>query len=447
MLGYLAVRKPGVILDLRVLDSIENVSETDLSVVVQAGCTWQSLHEWLTALGLRTPFWGTLPGRRATIGGTVSQNGAFWGSAAHGVSADSELGLEVVTGAGDVVRTGALANADSPADFRHYGPDLSGLLTGDCGAFGVKTRVALRLERIPPAARDLSFNFASFRELLAAIAAITQAGAATTAFGFDPFLANLRGRRESMAQDFRTLLGVIRGARSVAAGLRSAASMATAGRNFLDDAAFTLHIIVEAQSDAVADAAAAQVRQIAAQHAGREIEATIPKVMRVAPFPPLKGILGPNGERWMPVHCIVPHSRAVEAVEAILDVILAHEVDMARHEITTGTLFSTVGGGAVLIEPMFLWPDTLEPLHRETVEPRALACARIRPAASAAREIVAALRAAIIERTGGLGAAHLQIGRTYTYTKSLGAATRALVDQLRTTLDPRGIMNSGVLGL
>ena len=96
---------------------------------------------------------------------------------------------------------------------------------------------------------------------------------------------------------------------------------------------------------------------------------------------------------------------------------------------------------------MFLWPDTLEPLHRAIVEPKALARARIAPDAPAAREVVAALRAAIIERTGALGAAHLQIGRTYPYTQSLGPATRALVDQLRGALDPRGIMNPGVLGL
>ncbi len=445
--GYLAASAPAVALDLAALDGIEAIHEADLSVVVQAGCTWQALHERLAPLGLRTPFGGTLSGRCATVGGTVSQNGAFWGTAAHGVSAESVLGLEIVTGAGEVIRTGALAREGAPAFFRHYGPDLTGLFTGDCGAFGVKTRVALRLERAPASARELSFNLGGYRELLAALAAIQRARAATTVFGFDPFLVNLRTRRESLAQDFRAMLGVVRGARSLAAGLRSATSMAVAGRAFLDEAAFTLHAIVEADSEAAADAGAAAVRGMAAREAAREIEPTIPKVMRAAPFPALNGILGPNGERWVPVHCVVPSSRAVPAMDAILDVLLEHEVDMAKHGITTGTLFSTAGGGSALIEPMFLWPDTLEALHRATVEPKVLARARPAPDAPAAREVVASLRTAIVERTGALGAAHLQIGRTYPYARHLTPATRALAVQLRDALDPHGIMNPGVLGL
>ncbi|MCC7083302.1 MAG: FAD-binding oxidoreductase [Burkholderiales bacterium] len=445
--GYLASGAPAVALDLGALATIERVDDTDLSVVVQAGCTWQALHERLAPLGLRTPFWGTLSGRRATVGGTISQNGAFWGSATHGVSADSVLGLEVVAGTGEVIRTGALAQESAPAFFRHYGPDLTGLFTGDCGAFGVKTRIALRLEHVPPCARDLSFNLGGYRELLAAIAEVQQARGATTVFGFDPFLVNLRARRASLAEDFRALLGVARGARSTAAGLRSAASMAVAGRGFLDDAAFTLHAIVEAGSEAAADAAAASIRAIASRQAAREIEPTIPKVMRAVPFPALNGILGPNGERWVPVHCVAPHSLAATAMEVILDVILAHEADMATHGITTGTLFSTAGGGSVLIEPMFLWPDTLEALHRETVEPKVLARARLAPDAPAARAVVSSLRAAIIERTGALGAAHLQVGRTYPYAQHLTPATRSLATQLRHVLDPRGIMNPGVLGL
>ena len=445
--GYLVAGAPAVVLDLGALAAVESVDEADLSVVVQAGCTWQALHERLAPLGLRAPFHGTLSGRRASVGGTISQHGAFWGSAAHGVSADSVLGLEVVAGSGEVIRTGALARDAVPAFFRHYGPDLTGLFTGDCGAFGVKTRIALCLERVPLCARELSFDFPGYRELLAALAAVQQARCATTVFGFDPFLVNLRARRASIAQDFRTLLGVVRGARSTSAGLRSTASLAAAGRGFLDDAAYTLHLIVEAGSDAAVDAASAALRALAARLGAREIEPTIPKVTRAMPFPALNGILGPNGERWVPVHCVVPHSRAVAAMEAILDVILSHEADMAAHCITTGTLFSTAGGGSALIEPMFLWPDALEALHRETVEPKVLARALPAPDAPAARAVVAALRADIIERTGALGAAHLQIGRTYPYAQHLTPATRSFATQLRRDLDPRGIMNPGVLGL
>ncbi|MCC7083313.1 MAG: FAD-binding oxidoreductase [Burkholderiales bacterium] len=445
--GYVTERAPAVVLDLTAIDLVESINEADLSVVVQAGCTWQALRERLAPLGLRTPFGGTLSGRRATVGGTISQNGAFWGTAAHGVSAESVLGVEVVSGAGELIHTGALAQPGAPAFFRHYGPDLTGIFTGDCGAFGVKTRIALRLERVPEHARELSFNLGGYRELLAALAAIQQAAVANTVFGFDPLLVNLRSRRESLVQDFRAMLGVLRSARSLASGMRNATSMAAAGRGFLEGVAHTLHVIVEANSEAAVDASAAKVRSIASREGATEIEPTIPRVMRAEPFPALNGILGPNGERWVPVHCVVPLSRAVASMEAILDVILAHESEMTRYGITTGTLFSTAGGGSALIEPMFLWPDALENLHREAVEPKVLSRARPAPDAPAAREVVSALRAAIVGRTGEIGAAHLQIGRAYPYAQQLASATRAFAAQLREVLDPRGIMNPGVLGL
>ena len=83
------------------------------------------------------------------------------------------------------------------------------------------------------------------------------------------------------------------------------------------------------------------------------------------------------------------------AVDSVQWSILAHEADMAKHGITTGTLYSTAGGGSALIEPMFLWPDALEALHRETVEPKVLARARPAPNAPLARDVVASLRALI----------------------------------------------------
>jgi len=45
------------------------------------------------------------------------------------------------------------------------------------------------------------------------------------------------------------------------------------------------------------------------------------------------------------------------------------------------------------------------------------------------------------------GCAHFQIGRTYPYRDSLEPATWALVEDLKTFLDPEGALNPGVLGL
>jgi len=108
-------------------------------VTCEAGVTWKQLYEALSETGLRTPFWGTLSGIHATVGGGASQNCAFWGSGRYGAGADSIVGLEVVLADGTVLNTGAAAQTNSDPFFRHYGPDLTGLFCGDTGAFGFKT--------------------------------------------------------------------------------------------------------------------------------------------------------------------------------------------------------------------------------------------------------------------------------------------------------------------
>ena len=45
------------------------------------------------------------------------------------------------------------------------------------------------------------------------------------------------------------------------------------------------------------------------------------------------------------------------------------------------------------------------------------------------------------------GAAHLQIGRTYRYREGLRPAAWQLLEAIKATVDPRGLVNPGVLGL
>lgn len=54
------------------------------------------LYEALKPSGLRTPYWGTLSGLKATVGGSLSQNSIFWGSGQFGTAAENVLGMEVV---------------------------------------------------------------------------------------------------------------------------------------------------------------------------------------------------------------------------------------------------------------------------------------------------------------------------------------------------------------
>ena len=78
--GYIATAPDSILVDMTSMDAIIEVNLDDRYVTVEVGCTWQKLYEKLSPLGVRTPYWGTLSGRFATVGGGLSQNSIFWGS-------------------------------------------------------------------------------------------------------------------------------------------------------------------------------------------------------------------------------------------------------------------------------------------------------------------------------------------------------------------------------
>lgn len=446
--GYLpATGTAHVVVDTRKLEKILTIDAENMVVIVESGCTWSSLYDALSAKGLRTPSWGPLSGLVATVGGGVSQNAAFWGSGANGTIADSVLGVEVVLANGDVLGTGALARSAGPAFFRHYGPDLTGLFIGDCGAFGVKTRIALRLVHAPTITENLSFSFDDYGAMLRTLSEVSRRGLAAQCVGFDPFIVQLRGRRDSMTDDFRALTRVLKTSRSLMRGLKDAAGMALAGRGFLDDVGFTLHTLIDASNESAARSMMQEIRTIAATANAKEIDSTIPKVMRATPFGPLNGVLGPNAERWVPVHGVVPHSRAEAAYAGIIDVLSSHEDQTREHAISAGTLFSAIGQQAVIIEPMLFWPDEIPPLQRSVVTDGMRARIPERAPALEARDLVARIRRDIVAKVGELGAAHMQVGRMYPYRSSLDEVAGARIDAIARELRRGGSPNPGVLGL
>ena len=82
--GYVCKQAPALCLDMAGMDAIQDINAEDMHVTVQAGCTWAKLHQALEPLGVRTPYWGTLSGIQATVGGSLSQNSLFWGSGRYG---------------------------------------------------------------------------------------------------------------------------------------------------------------------------------------------------------------------------------------------------------------------------------------------------------------------------------------------------------------------------
>ena len=124
--GYLPDRADSIVIDTRKLDGIIELNTDDLYVTVEAGCTWAKLNEALESTGLRTGYWGPLSGVNATIGGALSQNSAFFGSALNGTVAEAVLGVTVVLADGRIVTTGSGGRKNTKPFSRYGGPDLTG---------------------------------------------------------------------------------------------------------------------------------------------------------------------------------------------------------------------------------------------------------------------------------------------------------------------------------
>ena len=438
--GYTPDAPGAVLFDLAQMDRILDVNEADMTVTVEPGCTWAALHEALAPKGLRTPMWGTLSGLKATVGGGMSQNGIFWGTGKYGTAVQSCLALEVALADGTLAKMGK-------GFTRPYGPDLAGLFLADTGALGIKAEITLRLVREAKAHGYASFAFDTHDALLDAVSELERADVATEIFGFDPALNAIRMQRESMAKDAKQLVGMMKKQGSVFGALKEGAKVAMAGRNFLKDAKFSLHVLAEGRNQAAADADIAEARSIVTARGGREVENTIPKIIRANPFVPLNSILGPEGERWAPVHGLFSHSAATAFYDAVLALFDERREDMERLGVHSGTLVAAVGGSGVVVEPCLYWPDERNAVIEDTIEKAHLAKVPPLPANAESRALTVELKQALVDLIFEHGGAHFQIGRTYRYRDSLDPAADALLLAVKQQVDPKGLMNPGSLGL
>jgi FAD/FMN-containing dehydrogenase len=445
--GYVPSGDRAVIVDMSRMNRILEINSEDMTVTVECGCTWAALHSALEEKGLRTPYWGTLSGIKATVGGGLSQNAIFWGSGQYGTAADSVLSLEVVLADGSVLNTGSAAQVNASPFFRHFGPDLTGLFTSDTGALGFKTRATLRLMPVMPAREYLAFDFADGNAAIAAMSGISRQNLASECFGFDPFLQSQRMKRQGLRADVKALAGVMKSSGSVLRGVKEGARVALAGRRYMDDVDYSVQVIVEDRNTPAARDRAEAVRRVCTSHGGREIENSIPKITRANPFGPLNNMLGPEGERWLPVHGLFPHSRIREAYAALQALFARHAEACERYEIGTGYLFATVSTNCFVLEPVFFWPDAIDAIHEDTVQDEALARMKRFPANPEARAAVMAIRAEMLELFSELGASHFQIGKSYRYREGLSPEAWRLVTALKAAVDPDGRVNPGSLGL
>lgn len=421
-----------VVIDTARLDTIDIHAE-DLYVTVGAGVTWEKLAAALKPLGLRATQSSPISGSVTTVGGLASNNvpGGL----------DGVIGLTAVLANGTVVSTGSSAASTGSAFQRYAGPDLTGLFLGDCGAFGIKTSITLRLAT-EPAAAFASFGFAQAGHMLAAMSAVVRQRLVARAFSMD----QARGRSATAidAGDAAGIVGAVaRNAGSIGGALKDVAQLAFR-RNVLHEAAWSLHLVIEGANEAIAQAQLELARAICVEN-GTEMDNVVPKTMRAKPFS-IRGFLGVDGERWVPVHGIVPMSRAA-ACHATLDAhLLKNAATLASAGIKYSWLISS-SGAYISIEPMFYWHDELDPIHFAHLSERNRTRFGGRPANLAARALVTQMRGELRDIMDAHQAVHAQLGRFYRYTDQMTVESGDFVRRIKQALDPQGRMNPGVLGL
>lgn len=437
--GYLFPAGGHVLIDTGALTAME-IDERNAIVTVEAGVTWAALKAALDARGLRTPFWGPFSGIAATVGGSVSQNSVSHGTAAHGISAQSVLGLDVVLANGELLTTNA---AES---MRFYGPDITGLFTGDCGTLGVKARIRLPLIAALPHAEALSFAFDSFEAYHTAVRRAQIARIDDSHFMIDLALSQGQiGRQQSVGARMQIAWSVFSKAPNKIKGLAQVLKMALAGEDPMRSGQYMCHFIVEGFDAADAAHRAGHLRRIIGDD-GREIANTIPAFVRTMPFAPLGNILGPNGERWVPIHGVLNHEQTVPFHRAFKAMLAARKADMDRLGIWTGTMASPVNSSGFLYEIALYWPDARTPYHLETLGKDWIAGLKDYPANAEAKAYANELKEAIVALMQDYGAGHFQIGRAYPYQSRLTPQASVLVRALKDQLDPKGVMNPGALG-
>ena len=168
LIGGAMAPQGGVMVSLNRMASILEVDLPNRCATVQPGL----INLWLSnAVGERGWFFAPDPSSQmvSSIGGNVSTNAGGPHCLKYGITTNHVLGLEVVTGSGDLVRLGGKT-------VDHPGYDLTGIAVGSEGTFGLVTAVTVRLTHLPEAVKTVLAAFRTVVEASETVSAIIASG-------------------------------------------------------------------------------------------------------------------------------------------------------------------------------------------------------------------------------------------------------------------------------
>ena len=166
--GGALASKGGVVLAMNRMRRILDIDSENRTAMVEPGVVNLDLGTAVAPYGLA---YAPDPSsqRACTIGGNVAENAGGPHTLAYGTTTNHVLGLELVSGEGEIRWLGA-PTRDAP------GYDLPGCVVGSEGTIGVVTKVLVRLVPKPEAVRTMLGIFDSVRQASSAVSAIVRAG-------------------------------------------------------------------------------------------------------------------------------------------------------------------------------------------------------------------------------------------------------------------------------
>ncbi|MBB3052958.1 glycolate oxidase [Prauserella isguenensis] len=158
-----------VLLSTELMTAVREIDESERLAVVEPGVVNDDLRAACAERGLWYPP-DPASAPWSTIGGNVATNAGGLCCVKYGVTRDYVLGMQVVTGTGELVRLGR-RTAKGVAGY-----DLAGLMVGSEGTLGVVTEVTVKLRPLRDPEHTVAGYFSSIVDAGRAVAAVADAG-------------------------------------------------------------------------------------------------------------------------------------------------------------------------------------------------------------------------------------------------------------------------------
>ncbi|WP_018177619.1 FAD-binding oxidoreductase [Jongsikchunia kroppenstedtii] len=158
-----------VIVSLERMTAVKQIDRLERTAVVEPGVVNDDLRAQCATEGLWYPP-DPASSPWSTIGGNVATNAGGICCVKYGVTRDYVLGVEVVTGTGELVRLGR-QTAKGVAGY-----DLAGLMVGSEGTLGIITEITVKLRPLQEPHRTIAGYFDSLVDAGRAIRAVAEVG-------------------------------------------------------------------------------------------------------------------------------------------------------------------------------------------------------------------------------------------------------------------------------